>query len=169
MGLPKAQRDSLDLREAEVAGGEALDKRCADPLGEFEIELGRKVAGMALKRSLDDRRQCVCRQGLQLQCLVDELGDGAKQMLDLAQVVLAKDEQQLDRERLALQSDEHLDDPALDCGGTFILKERDDLFELVEDQQRPLSSAGLADAVLERLHRYDDPRRVVCFGGKQRL
>ena len=125
------------------------------------------VAGVALERAADDRRQRVDGQRLEPQRLIDELRDRREEMLDLAQVVLTKDEQQLDRQRLAQQPHEHLDDAALHGDRILLLlEERDDLLELVEDQQRAVRPADLTDAILEGLHGHDDPRCVV-FGSRQ--
>ena len=51
VGLPQAQRDGLDLGQAQIGAAEAFLERRAHAPGELGVELAREVAGVALERA----------------------------------------------------------------------------------------------------------------------
>ena len=71
------------------------------------------MIGVAVERSPDDGRQRLSRRRGDALRLVDELWAGGQQLLDPAQIILPKGEQDLDRERPAQQPHEQLDQTPL--------------------------------------------------------
>ena len=99
-----------DLRQADLAGAEALARAPRAARRRAGRQLALEVAGIALERPADDRRERVAPRRAEPQRLVDELRARREQLLHLAEVVLAKGEQELDRQRLAQEPDDQLDD-----------------------------------------------------------
>ena len=77
--------------------------------------------------------------GCDPQRLVDQLRAGGQQLLDLAEVVLAEREQQLDGERPA-QEPTNSSTSRCCASRLRLVEQRHDLLELVEDDQRPVAS-----------------------------
>ena len=130
------------------------------------------MIGVALERSPDDCRQLLGRRRGDAQRLVDEFWAGRQQLLDPAQIVLAKGEEDLDRQRPAQQPDEELDQTPLRVTGPGLVEQGHDLLELIEDQQQPMPLACRADAFLEHVHGQHSPRRrflVEREDGRQQL
>jgi hypothetical protein len=66
--------------------------------------------------------------------LVDELRGGREELFYLAEVVLAKHEEELHRELLAHERGDQLDESLLRLPGSRLLEQGEDLLELVEDE-----------------------------------
>ena len=96
------------------------------------------MAGISLKRSADDRRQRVGCGRRKPERLVDKLRGGREELLDLSEVVLPEREEELDGERGAQELNDQLSKTLLRLPGFRLLEQRDDLLELVEDDERPL-------------------------------
>ncbi len=82
-----------------------------------------------------------------------------QQLLDAAEVVLAEGEQELDWQRLAQQADDHLGQRG--ASRVVVLKEREDLLKLIEDDQRLMLARRSAQTILELGDRQDDAGGVV--------
>jgi hypothetical protein len=126
------------------------------------------VARIALEGAADDPRQGLVRRRSQPQRLVDEVRTVGQQLLDATEVVLAEDEQHLDRQRSADQADEQVHHALLEILRAGLLEERHELLELVEDEQRTAVLARRLDVLRERLRGAHRARRSAVVPDEHR-
>ena len=130
---------------------------------------------MLLERAADESGQSIDPRRRQTQRLPDELWATVEQLPYLRQVVLPKAEQKLDGQRRILEEvDQRVDDAPLarqrflvNSAISRLFEERDQLLELIEDQQRPVFARLVAELHKPRpelIGSQHDRRRVFDVG-----